>query len=117
MNEQEFNSFFDGELKDSDLDAETLNEVKLYSEAVRILKARFEYTPSHVSEVRVLAKLSKKRRIFRQVVITASAVAIALFTVIALWPEKPSTPPQSERAAVTDVFDYLNTVRLVGDGF
>jgi len=85
MNEQEFNSFFDGELKDSDLDAETLNEVKLYSEAVRILKARFEYTPSPVSEARVLAKLS--------------------------------SPPQSERAAVTDVFDYLNTVRLVGDGF
>ncbi|ABV33324.1 MULTISPECIES: hypothetical protein [Pseudothermotoga] len=116
MNEEIFQKFLDGELNEEELDEETRQSLGIYVKTIHLMKVRFEYKPGKNLEDRVFSKLHRKRRIFSQLAIAISAAVVLLFVMTnVIFEKKPSLP--SEQVTVSEVFDYLSLVKLVGDGF
>ncbi|WP_041083105.1 hypothetical protein [Thermotoga profunda] len=117
MTEENFQKFLDGELAKEELDEKTKQEVKMYNNIVQVMRARYDYKPSLALEKRVMSKAHRKKELFSEVVIAASVVIALLFITFNVLPTKIPVTPRSQQASVSEVFDYLSLVKLVGDGF
>ncbi|HOJ87633.1 MAG TPA: hypothetical protein PLP64_05385 [Pseudothermotoga sp.] len=117
MNEENFQKFLDGEIGKDELDQETKQDVKTYTLTMQVMKARYDYKPSAVLEERVMSKVRKKRELFSELLIAASVVAALFFIVFNVMPVKIPVTAKTQQVSVSEVFDYLSLVKLVGDGF
>lgn len=117
MNEEDFQRFLDGELAKEELDERAKQEVKIYTSVMQVMRARYDYKPSPVLEKRVMSKIHKGKELFSEIVIAASVVIALFFITLNVLPTKIPVTAKSQQASVSEVFDYLSLVKLVGDGF
>lgn len=117
MNDEDFQRFLDGELTKEELDEKTKQDVKIYNSMMQVIKVRYYYKPSPVLEKRVMSKIHKGRELFSEILIAASVVTALFFITLNLLPTKIPVTTRSQQASVSEVFDYLSLVKLVGDGF
>ncbi|HBT39842.1 MAG: Uncharacterized protein XD58_0951 [Thermotoga sp. 50_1627] len=117
MSEDKFNGFLDGELEEEALDEVTKSDLRLYSEALRVFRMRYDYRPSAKLEEKIMHKFTKPRRILWEVAMGIAVVAAAFYITFNLVPRRNVEPVMQESEVVSEVFDYLSLVKLVGDGF
>lgn len=117
MSEEKFNGFLDGELEQESLDAETKEDLKIYFEALKVFRARCDYKPSPKLEEKIMGKLIKPRKIFWELALGAAVVATVFYVTFNVIPKGNIKPAVEESKVVSELFDYLSLVKLVGDGF
>lgn len=117
MNEESFQKFLDGELSKEELDEKTRQDVKMYASTIQVMKLRYDYKPSEVLEKRIMSKVHRKRELLSEVLIAASVAVALFFITLNILPTKIPITVRSQQASVSEVFDYLSLVKLVGDGF
>jgi len=117
MSEDKFNGFLDGEFGEEVLDETTKNDVKLYFEALKVFRMRYDYKPSAKLEEKIMHRFMKPRRILWEIAMGVAVVAAAFYITFNLVPRRNVEPAVHESKVVSEVFDYLSLVKLVGDGF
>ncbi|MGJ8454610.1 hypothetical protein ACSFC1_04825 [Pseudothermotoga sp. U03pept] len=117
MNEESFQKFLDGELSKEQVDEKTREKVKVYTTALQLMKARYEYRPSDAFEKRIFTKVRRKKEMFSEVLIAVSVVAALFLLTLNVIPSRIQFTTKPQQASVSEVFDYLSLVKLVGDGF
>jgi hypothetical protein len=117
MSEDKFNGFLDGEFGEEVLDETTKNDVKLYFEALKVFRMRYDYKPSAKLEEKIMHRFMKPRRTLWEIAMGVAVVAAAFYITFNLVPRRNVEPAVQESKVVSEVFDYLSLVKLVGDGF
>jgi hypothetical protein len=117
MSEDKFNGFLDGEFGEEVLDETTKNDVKLYFEALKVFRMRYDYKPSAKLEEKIMHRFMKPRRILWEIAMGVAVVAAAFYITFNLVPRRNVKHAVQESKVVSEVFDYLSLVKLVGDGF
>lgn len=117
MSEEKFNGFLDGELDDKDIDEVTKREVEMYFEALKVFRMRCDYRPSAKLEEKIMKRFIRPRRILWELAISVAAAAAVFYVVFNVPPKRNVEPLVQETKVVSELFDYLSLVKLVGDGF
>lgn len=117
MSEDKFNDFLDGELDEESLDEATKNDLRLYSEALKIFRARYDYKPSVKLEEKIVQKFLRPRKLFWELAVGIAVVAAVFYITFQVVPKRSPASLEQESKVVSELFDYLSLVKLVGDGF
>ncbi|MCS7175726.1 hypothetical protein [Pseudothermotoga sp.] len=117
MSEEKFNDFLDGELDQESLDANTKKDLEIYFEVLKVFRARYDYKPSPKLEEKIMRRLIKPRKILWELALGVAMFATVFYVIFNVIPKQNIKPITEENRVVSELFDYLSLVKLVGDGF